>query len=205
MNGSISNSIADWAVSVMNTLGGPGAGLLIALENLFPPLPSEIILPLAGFAAARGEIGLVEAIIWTTIGSVVGAVALYYIGQALGRDRMRRLAYKMPLVSVEEFDKTERWFKKHDTKAVFFGRMLPLFRSFISIPAGLEKMPMGKFLLYTAAGSLIWNTIFVVAGYQLGANWHVVEEYAGIFKYAVLAIVALGLGYYIVRRSRMPR
>lgn len=205
MNGSVSNAIADWAVDVMSALGGPGAGLLIALENLFPPLPSEIILPLAGFAAARGEIGLVEAIVWTTIGSVVGAVALYYIGQLLGRDRMRRLAYRMPLVSVEEFDKTERWFQKHDTKAVFFGRMLPLFRSFISIPAGLEKMPMAKFLLYTAAGSLIWNSIFVIAGYQLGANWHVVEEYAEIFKYAVVAVVAAGLGFYLVRRRRMPR
>lgn len=205
MNSSISSSIADWAVGIMNALGGPGAGLLIALENLFPPLPSEIILPLAGFAAARGEIGLIEAIIWTTIGSVVGAVALYYIGQALGRDRMRRLAYRMPLVSVEEFDKTERWFRKHDTKAVFFGRMLPLFRSFISIPAGLERMSMVKFLAYTAVGSLIWNTIFVVAGYQLGANWHVVEQYAEIFKYIVLAIIAVALFVYVLRRRRLPR
>lgn len=205
MVASLSSSVSDWAVRIMETLGGPGAGLLIALENLFPPLPSEIILPLAGFAAARGDLHIAEAIGWTTVGSVVGAWALYAVGHWLGRERVRRIAFKMPLVSVEEVDRTERWFKKHEGRAVFFGRMLPLFRSFISIPAGIEAMPLIRFTLYTAAGSLIWNTIFIVAGYYLGANWHVVEQYSNVLKYIVVGVIAVLLVRYIIVRRRLPR
>src|SRR6187431_3355355 len=114
--------VAGWAADLMEALGGPGAGLAIALENLFPPLPSEIILPLAGFAASQGKLGLVEVLIWTTAGSVIGALALYAIGAVLGRDRMRRLAERVPLVHVEDVDRVEAWFQKHGSKAVFFGR-----------------------------------------------------------------------------------
>jgi membrane protein DedA with SNARE-associated domain len=199
------NAIAAWAVSLMETLGGFGAGVAIALENLFPPLPSEIILPLAGFAAAQGTLGLVEVLIWTTVGSVVGALALYGIGAWLGRRRMYAIAQRMPLLKVEDVERTEAWFDKHGSKAVFFGRMIPIFRSLISIPAGIERMPLLRFTLLTTAGSAIWNTIFVLAGYFLGANWHIVEDYAGIFQKIVIAVVVMAFAVWLVIRVRQLR
>ncbi|WP_333620237.1 DedA family protein [Dietzia sp.] len=192
--------ISRWVVDVMETLGAPGAGLAIALENLFPPLPSEIILPLAGFTASQGGFSLASAIFWTTLGSVVGAFALYALGAWLGRDRMRALVDRMPLIKIEEVDKAESWFGRHGSKAVFFGRMLPMFRSFISIPAGIERMPLLRFGLLTTAGSLVWNTVFVYAGYALGENWHLVEEYAAILQLVVIAATALAIGWYLAYR-----
>ncbi|WP_442933528.1 DedA family protein [Micromonospora sp. CPCC 206060] len=194
--------IAGWATDLMETLGAPGAGLAVALENLFPPLPSEVILPLAGFAASRGDLSLTAAIVWTTIGSVVGALALYYIGAALGRSRTRRIIARIPLVKLEDVDRTEAWFARHGKKAVFFGRMIPIFRSMISIPAGVERMPLGTFVLFTTLGSLIWNSIFVLAGYLLGENWWRVEEYAGLFQKVVIVAVVVAAAYFLVTRLR---
>ncbi|GEK87505.1 DedA family protein [Microbacterium aerolatum] len=199
------NAIAAWAVSLMETLGGFGAGVAIALENLFPPLPSEIILPLAGFTAAQGTLGLVEVLIWTTVGSVVGALALYGIGAWLGRRRMYAIVERMPLLKTEDVERTEAWFEKHGSKAVFFGRMIPIFRSLISIPAGIERMPLLRFTLLTTAGSAIWNTIFVLAGFYLGANWHIVEDYAGIFQKIVIAVVIIAVVAWIIIRVRQMR
>ncbi|GAA3752552.1 DedA family protein [Plantactinospora mayteni] len=192
--------IAEWATDLMDTLGAPGAGLAVALENLFPPLPSEIILPLAGFAASRGEMSLWSAIFWTTLGSVVGALALYYIGALLGRERTRAIAARLPLVKLADVDRTEAWFVRHGVKTVFFGRMIPIFRSLISIPAGIERMRLGTFLLCTALGSLIWNTVFVLAGYLLGENWHRVEEYAGVFQKVVIVAVVVVVGWFVLSR-----
>ncbi|GGV42320.1 hypothetical protein GCM10010182_78780 [Actinomadura cremea] len=192
--------IAGWATDLMEQMGAPGAGIAIALENLFPPLPSEIILPLAGFTASQGKMNLIAALIWTTVGSVVGALALYGIGAVIGRDRIRRLVARLPLVKIEDLDRTEAWFAKHGAKAVFFGRMIPIFRSLISIPAGVERMPLSKFLLYTTLGSALWNTIFVMAGYGLGDQWHKVEEYVGIYSKGVLAVVAVALVAFIAFR-----
>ncbi len=204
-DGSALGSVTDWAVNLMETIGAPGAGLAIALENIFPPLPSEVILPLAGFTASRGNFTLFEAILWTTLGSVVGAYALYLLGAWLGRDRMRRLVSKVPLIDVEDVDKVEKWFNRHGYRAVFFGRMIPLFRSLISIPAGIERMPVGKFLLLTAAGSLIWNLIFVLAGFYLGENWSVVEQYAGTFQQIVIVAVVLFAVYFVFSKVRKHR
>jgi membrane protein DedA with SNARE-associated domain len=199
------DGIVGWVVDLMETLGAPGVGLAIALENLFPPLPSEVFLPLAGFAASRGELSLLAAIVWTTLGSVIGALALYGLGAALGRDRLRAIAARMPLVDVGDIDKAEAWFARHGAKAVFFGRMVPLVRSMISVPAGVERMNVAAFLALTAAGSLIWNSVFVVAGYQLGENWHVVEAYADVLSKVVLAAIAIALVVFVVLRIRRRR
>lgn len=194
------DGIAGWAIGLMESLGEVGAGIAIALENLFPPLPSEVILPLAGFAASRGDLTLPGTIAATTIGSVVGALALYGLGALLGRRRMWALAERMPLVKVEDVERAERWFARHGRKTVFFGRMIPIFRSVISVPAGVERMPLGVFVLYTALGSLVWNTVFVVAGYVLGENWGLVEEYAGIASKVVLVGCVLAVvGFVVVR------
>lgn len=191
----------------MERLGAPGAGLLIALENIFPPLPSEVILPLAGFTASRGGFHLWEALFWTTAGSVAGALVLYAIGALLGLQRTVAIAARIPLIETSDIDKTVAWFQKYGPKAVFFGRMLPVFRSLISIPAGIERMPLPKFLVLTLAGSLVWNTVFVIAGYQLGEHWHRVEIYAERFQYLVIGVVGLAvLGFIVYRlRSRQNR
>jgi membrane protein DedA with SNARE-associated domain len=197
--------IAGWAIRIMETLGAPGAGVAVALENLFPPIPSEVILPLAGFTASQGDMSLAAAIAWTTLGSVVGALLLYWIGALVGRDRTRAIAARLPLVKVSDIDRTEAWFARHGRKAVFFGRMVPLFRSFISIPAGIERMPMATFLFYTSLGSLIWNAVFVVAGYVLGENRRVIVDYAGTYQKAVLAAGALAVAAFVAVRLRAAR
>ncbi|MBF4562002.1 DedA family protein [Microbacterium sp. VKM Ac-2870] len=204
-DGSWLTALVDAVVGLMNLIGAPGAGLAIALENLFPPLPSEVILPMAGLAAARGSFTLVEALAWTTAGSVAGAFALYAVGAWLGIDRLRALVRRMPLLKLEDVDRTVAWFARHGGKAVFFGRMLPIFRSLISIPAGVTRMPLWRFGMLTLAGSFIWNAVFVMSGYLLGDQWHVVEEYAGVLQYAVIAVAAAALVWFMVNRVRQLR
>jgi membrane protein DedA with SNARE-associated domain len=194
--------IAAWAVDLMDSLGAPGAGLAIALENLFPPLPSEIILPLAGFSSSRGDMTLSAALFWTTLGSMVGALLWYAVGAAIGRERTRAILERLPLVKTADVDRTEAWFARHGVKTVFFGRMVPIFRSFISIPAGVERMSLASFLIFTLLGSLVWNTAFVLAGYQLGENWHIVEAYAGLFQKGVVAAVLVALVAFVGLRLR---
>lgn len=197
--------VAGWAVGLMDAIGAPGAAVAIAAENLFPPIPSEIILPLAGFSAAQGSFSIAEAIIWTTIGSVVGALTLYLLGRWLGHDRLSRIASRMPLVRASDIDKTTAWFAKHGWKTVLFGRFLPIFRSLISIPAGIEKMPVLLFLGLTALGSAIWNTIFIMIGVTLGMNYHVIEPYMEWLQWVVIGAVVLVLVIWVVRRMLLNR
>ncbi|GAA1663738.1 hypothetical protein GCM10009745_01730 [Kribbella yunnanensis] len=194
--------IAGWAIDLMEKLGAPGAGLAVAAENLFPPLPSEVILPLAGFAASRGDLGLVAAIIFTTLGSVIGALALYGVGAGLGRHRTRTLAAKLPLVKVDDVDKAEEWFNRHGAKAVLIGRLVPVVRSLISVPAGVERLSVPLFVLLTTIGSGIWNTLLIVAGYQLGERWHVVESSIGVFQWVVLGGAIAAVTWFVIVKLR---
>ena len=194
------NIIAEWALGLIEWLGLPGVAIAIALENLFPPLPSELILPVAGFAASKGTLSLIPVILWATLASVVGALALYLIGAWLGRERLKKILVKVPLVSIEDVNKTEQWFDRYGKFTVFFGRMVPVFRSLISIPAGVTRMKLWIFIVLTTAGSLIWNTIFVLAGYFLGENWALAEQYAGVIQDAVIVIVILAVVIFVARR-----
>ncbi|MFE6224726.1 DedA family protein [Streptomyces sp. NPDC057854] len=194
--------IAGWAAGLVDSLGGPGAGFAIALENLFPPLPSEVILPLTGFAAGQGVLSLASALFWTTLGSVVGALALYGIGALFGRDRMYALWARLPLVKVTDLERTEAWFRRHGTKAVLLGRMVPIFRSLISVPAGVERMPVPLFVLLTTVGSLVWNSVLVGAGYALGDRWELVESYVGVASKAVVVLVVAAAATWLVVRLR---
>ncbi|MFF1710118.1 DedA family protein [Streptomyces sp. NPDC058268] len=194
--------VAGWAADLMDSFGAVGAGVAIALENLFPPLPSEVILPLAGFAASQGEFGLLAVLFWTTAGSVIGALALYAIGALLGRDRTVAIAARLPLVKASDIHRTEEWFARHGTKAVFFGRMIPVFRSMISVPAGVERMPLPVFVALTTAGSLIWNAVFVLIGHALGTRWHQVTDLVGLYSKGVLAVAALAVLAFVVLRVR---
>ena len=192
--------LGDIVVAVMEAIGPVGVALAVFAENLFPPIPSELILPLAGFTAAGGSFGPWEATVWATVGSVLGALMLYGIGAWLGRRRMYRIVDWLPLVDIDDVEKTERWFNRYGYLSVFLGRMIPIFRSLISIPAGIERMNLWLFTLYTLLGSALWNTLFVWGGYLLGDNWHLVSDYADVFSNVVLGAVVLFLVVWVVAR-----
>ena len=197
--------MTDWLIRLMELLGSPGAGLAVALESIFPPIPSELVLPLAGFTASRGDLHLAAVIAWTTLGSLVGAAVLYALGARLGQERLRRAAARMPLVKPEDLDRTEAWFERHGSKAVFFGRMVPVFRSLVSVPAGVARMPWLRFGLLTAAGSVLWNTALILAGYFLGERWEEVRRYVGWVQEVVVVLVATLVVAFVVRRVRERR
>ena len=192
-------------LDVMDALGEVGVAVLVALENLFPPIPSEVVLPLAGFLASRGRMDLLLVVVAATVGSVVGALALYEAGVRLGRDRLRRVAQRLPLVQAADLDRAEDWFRRHGRASVLLGRCIPVVRSLVSVPAGVERMPRVPFLLLTALGSGVWNTVFVLAGYGLGAQFTEVERYSAWLDTAVYVgigvLVALGVRRRIRERS----
>lgn len=202
-------NIVDWAVKIIADLGGPGVAFLLFLENVFPPIPSEVILPLAGVTVGQGIHNYWVILMWTVIGSLTGAWVLYALGYYFGAARVRWLCEKLPLLEVEDFDKSLDWFNRRGTAGIFFGRMVPGIRSLISIPAGVYRMPLLKFSLLTIAGSLLWNALFVSFGYYLGENWHVIEPYTNIISNVVYVIIAVLLVWWVtarvmrnVRRSR---
>lgn len=192
--------LGDIVVAVMEALGPVGLGLAVFVENIFPPIPSELFLALAGFTAANGTFTPAAGIVWATIGSVTGALALYGLGSWFGRQRLYKAAYAMPLVDIDDVERTERWFIKFGYWTVFVGRMIPIFRSLISIPAGIERMNLWLFLVLTAIGSLIWNTLFIMGGFLLGSNFHLVADYADMFSNVVLGLVVAVLATWIILR-----
>ena len=200
-----SGGLIGWATDLMSTLGAPGAGVIVALENVFPPIPSEIILPLAGFAAGRGEFSVLSAVLWTTGGSVVGAAALYLVGMLAPQHRVRRALSAIPMVHVEDVARAESWFDRHGRWAVFLGRMVPGVRSLVSLPAGARRMSWYEFGLLTLGGSLVWNSVFVYGGYALGSRYHLVEQYAGLFQTVVLVLLVALVAYALFRRYRRHR
>lgn len=199
--------IVQAVVSLVGALGAPGVGIAVAAENLFPPIPSEVILPSAGFAAASGSMGLVSAIVWATIGSVVGALALYALGAWFGRARFYSLASKIPFVKEADIERAEAWFVRRGPLAVLLGRVVPVVRSLISIPAGIERMKLLPFTLYTAIGSALWNSVLIGAGYALGANWAIVEEWISRYQLIVFGLAGIALIVWVVRKwtARRPR
>ena len=196
--------LAGFAADTMDALGEVGVGVLVAAENLFPPIPSEVVLPLAGFLAAQGRLSLVLTIVAATVGSVLGALALYEIGARVGSARLHRWVDRMPLLEEEDLEKAEDWFRRHGEASVLLGRCIPVVRSLISIPAGVERMPRWRFALLTTLGSGVWNSFFVLAGYALGARFEQVGQYSSYLNYAIYAaivvLLALGLRRVLVRR-----
>lgn len=186
-------SIIDWVVGLMELLGAPGVGIAILLENLFPPIPSEVVLPLAGFTISQGSLNFLSTFIWATAGSVIGAWILYGIGAWLGADRLRKIADWMWLVESEDVDKALNWFDKYGPASVFFGRFIPGVRSLISIPAGIDRMSPWKFTLWTTAGSAGWNALLIVLGMWLGESYHLVEEYVSQYSNVVYALIILAV------------
>ena len=190
---------------VVAALGEVGVGLLTLVENVFPPIPSEVILPLAGYLANRGRLDVVGVLIAATAGSLLGALLLYTLGARLGRDRAKRLLARLPLVDVEDIDRAAGWFDRHGPAAVFFGRLIPGVRSLISLPAGAARMSVAHFTALTVAGSALWNGLLVGAGYALGTQWRVVDRYAGVLDWIVIAVLVAVIGLGVVRRLRQRR
>jgi len=197
--------LTGWVASVIESLGEVGVGLLVALENLIPPIPSEIVLSMAGYLAHEGRVNLVLVWIAATVGSVVGALALYWLGYALGEDRLKRWLDHIPLVDSDDLNTADRWFEKHEKSAVLIGRCAPVVRSLVSIPAGANHMKLGLFTLLTAIGSGVWNAIFVGGGYALGSQWGRLEQYATYFDYALYAFFAVAIITWATKKIRKRR
>lgn len=179
----------------MNQWGYLGVFLLIAIENIFPPIPSEVILLFGGAltaAALGGKLSIFWMIVAATLASLAGAILLYYIGKILKAERLKRIVSgrvgKVLRLKPADIDRADKWFDEKGNVTVFICRCVPLLRSLISIPAGMSEMPMGKFILYTVVGSAIWNTILVTIGHNLGNNWESILGFFDNFSHLVVAI-----------------
>lgn len=186
--------MTDWIISTISELGYLGIFLVMLAESLFPPIPSELIIPFAGFAAARGELSYVGVLASATIGAVVGMLPWYFAGRLFGLDRVRWLADRYGRImtfNAGEIDVAVHWFRRFGPVIVLFGRLIPLIRTLISIPAGLSRMPLAVFLLASTTGALIWNIILTTAGYLLNEHYEVIEVVLDPLSYIVLALVVL--------------
>lgn len=192
--------LTGWVIDVVRAIGELGVGLLVLLENVVPPIPSEVVLPFSGALVTDGRFTFVGVLIAATIGSVLGAVLLYELGRRLGQDRVERWLAKIPLVRRDDIEKGDDWFARHGRVAVFTGRMVPGVRSVVSIPAGAQAMPRGTFLLLTTLGTLLWNSLLIGAGVLLGQQWQTVEQYTKWLDVAMIAVVVYAVGRLVWRR-----
>lgn len=190
------------AADVIAAIGEIGVGALTFVETVFPPVPSELILPLAGYLAERGRMNVVLVVLAATVGALLGALVLYGLGALLGEERARRWLTWLPLVDESDFDTASAWFHRHGHSVVFFGRFVPIVRSLVSLPAGAQRMPLAPFLLLTAAGSALWNTALVGAGYLLGTQYERVEQYLGYLDYVIYAALVVVVGWFVIRKLR---
>lgn len=183
-----------WIIDVMNEFGYFGIALLIAIENIFPPIPSEIILTFGGFMTTKSEMNIWLVTFAATIGSVAGAIALYYIGRLVTPKRLGWLIDKWGFilrVKKSDIEKAESWFLTRGSLTVFFCRFIPIVRSLISIPAGMAHMNMGKFLIYTTFGTIIWNTLLSHLGALAGENWEIIVNYISTYSHIVLVVLVV--------------
>ena len=196
-------NLTDWATEIVERLGYFGVAMLVAIENVFPPIPSEVVLGLAGYTAARGDAWVVGMIMAATIGSVVGAWILYGLSAAVGPVRLRAIVIRYGTwIGFDEtdLDRAEEWFDRRSRSAVLLCRCVPLIRSLISIPAGFRRMPLVTFTIFTLIGSLVWNTILVTAGYALAEPWERILAYTEPFQTVVVAIIGALVVALVVRK-----
>jgi membrane protein DedA with SNARE-associated domain len=190
--------ITGFLLELVDTLGPVGVGLAILAETVVPPIPSEAVLGLAGVLINDGRMSIVPVVLFATLGSLLGAIFFYYVGRALGPRRAHAFLDRLPLVETEDVDKTFDWFARHGRSAVFFGRMVPIVRSFISVPAGVVRMPLGQFLLFTAGGSLIWNSVLIGLGVAAG---DFVQDNLRYLDYVVVVVVVAAVAWFVYRKA----
>lgn len=198
----------DFITSLIDTMGAFGVGIVMFLENVFPPIPSELVMPLAGFNAAQGRASLFAVFVLGTIGTVLGAWLWYEVGRRLGRDRLRRFIGKYGIwltLSHDDIESAFDWFNRHDKGATFFGRMIPGVRTMISVPAGIAEMSLPRFLVYTTAGSALWNMALIAAGYLLESQYDRVVDYLNPVTNLILGVIAVAYVYRVVRQLLQRR
>lgn len=195
----------DWAADFIDAIGLIGVAALVALENVFPPIPSELVLLLTGFNVSEARFGYVGAVVFATLGSVVGAYFLYGIGRLLNEDRLEAfLAGVGRFVGLKKSDvhKGFQWFERHGSAVVLFGRLIPVVRSVVSIPAGAEKMPLSRFTILTALGSFAWNAVWIAIGWGLGDQWKKAGTWGDYIQYGAVALILVGMVVLVVRVRR---
>jgi len=191
----------NWVTGVMEQLGYIGVFLMMLLENVFPPIPSEIVLPFGGFLTTHTDMTFIGVIVVATAGAVIGAVILYGIGLLLDVETLEKIIDRwghILRIKKEDIHKADAWFDKYGYWAVFFCRMVPLVRSLISIPAGMSNMHFWMFFIFTTAGTLIWNTLLIGAGVFLGENWRDILGFMGVYSNIIYAIIAIAVVIFVV-------
>lgn len=202
------NNLKIWAESLISSMGYPGLGIVMFLENIFPPLPSEVVLPLAGSLTLTGRFTLLWVTVVGMIGSVAGATVFYGLGRIFSEGRLRALIARYErwlFLSVEDFDRAEVWFNRYGEYVIFFGRMVPIVRSLISVPAGLATMNLPRFFLYTALGTALWSFVLAFLGRLLGASWPLVAEWIDTYQNVVLVIGTVAVVAFVARRIQQRR
>lgn len=199
------SGLTGFAADVLTQLGDIGVGVLVFLEVLVPPIPSEVILPFAGYLSQSGDLTLGWLIVWSTLASWIGALLLYWLGAAIGIERAVRLLGATKLVSRGDLDRGVAWFQRSGGWTVLVGRMVPGVRSLISIPAGATRMNLARFSVYTIVGSGLWNTLLIGVGALLGTQHEQLEHLLGYLDYAVYSALAIAVGVLVLRRIREAR
>jgi membrane protein DedA with SNARE-associated domain len=195
----------EWVTNLIAQFGYAGVAFLMFLENLVPPVPSELIMPLAGFVASQGELAHWAVLTAGTAGSFAGALFWFIVGRRIGEERLRKFVDrhgKWVTLSCEDLDQANEWFRRHGAASVFIGRLIPGVRTFISVPAGISSMPLPKFVVYTVAGTLVWTAVLMFAGHVLRENYELVSDYIGVISNAVLVLFAAGLAWRYFRQWR---
>ena len=199
----------EWIISTMNSLGYLGIGLLMFAENLFPPIPSELIMPLAGFTVAKGNMNFTLAVLAGVIGTILGAFPWYYAGKILGEERLKSLADrygKWITVSSQDIDKATRWFNRYGNKAVLLGRLVPGVRTLISLPAGLSNMPLAPFVIYSTLGTTAWVMILTFLGFMLGEKYELVEQYLDpVSKIVLVFLIVAFIAWVVIKQRKAKR
>ncbi|ENV11292.1 hypothetical protein F966_01083 [Acinetobacter higginsii] len=195
--------LEEWVLSIMEKLGYLGIAFLMFLDNIFPPIPSEIIMPSAGYTASKGELTLIGVIIAGSAGSILAAMLFYWIGRKVPQQRLFQFIErygKYLRIQVADLDKALTWFNKHGHRIVFFGRMIPAVRSLISIPAGISRMPFSKFMLYSSAGTLIWTSFLAYLGYHFSENQTLMLAILQRISYLIFALIALYIIWWTIKK-----
>jgi len=199
------SGILGFATRIIQALSEWGVGLLTLIETVFPPIPSEVILPLAGFLASQGDMNIVLVFVTATLGGYLGALLLYWLGHAYGEERTIRLLSKVPLMDRSDFERSTDWFKRHGRRSVFFGRLIPGVRSLISLPAGSTRMPLHTFSIFTIAGTAVWNALLIGLGAALGSQYEVIDRYSSILDAIIIGLVVVGIALLVIRRVKRRR